>query len=630
LVKTKLSICMMVKDEEKNLKRCLESLKPLLLREDVELIIVDTGSKDKTIEIAKNYTTRIYFKEWKHDFSEMRNYTISLASGDWIFILDADEEVENPENVIEEIKKAEKKQANTICLTVKNLTQEDDKKNYVINISPRIFKKNYIKYWGRVHNQPIYHEPIYYSDIAIYHYGYILLDTRLMEYKYKRTVTLLLNELEKDPTNVYYRYQLGVSYSMYGKLKEASIEFEKAYNLLRTQNSETKKRFLVLYSLYAKTLLGLGLYDMAREIAEEGINFNSDYIDLYYIAGQSLYMVGRRKEAVEYFKRYLDFFAKNEKPRVLNDPSLAFYYVNDYYIDQAISYILQYYLDANNFNEVKKYIDSFRDINSRLKHYVLMYLELREYKKLKEFYVQCKQKEKIAEFIEKFIVELKLDEDERNKLYEEFATISDLYGRYAELWIKSIDATEIINYIFRYGEIKNLSAFYFKALFCCLGRKEFLINKLKEIDILTLRKKIAEALAAKFIDFEDVINLLEVIKKEKADIDILTRYIALALLVLLNFPRQSDERLYEIFLNYTENGILLMNRLYKNEEIKEKYRYFLSDEEKYFALMYMIYLSLQEKRMDKSIKYLREAIATMPKLVKHLKRFSKDILGVDV
>lgn len=626
----KLSICMMVKDEEKNLKRCLESLKPLLLRGDVELIIVDTGSKDKTIEIAKNYTTRIYFKEWSHDFSEMRNHTISLASGDWIFILDADEEVENPENVIEEIEKAEKKQAKTICLTVKNLTQEDDKKNYVINISPRIFKKNYIKYWGRVHNQPIYHEPIYYSNIAIYHYGYILLDAKLMEYKYKRTVTLLLKELEKDPNNIYYRYQLGVSYSMYGKLKEASIEFEKAYNLLRTQKSDTKKRFVVLYCLYAKTLLGLGLYDMAREIAEEGINFNSDYTDLYYIAGQSLYMIGRRKEAVEYFKKYLEFFDKKEKPQILNDPSLAFYYVNDYYIDQAISYILQYYFDTNNFDEVKKYIDSFRDNSSRLKHYVLMYLKSREYKKLKEFYVQCEQKEKVAELIEKFIVELKLDENERNKLYEEFASIDDLYGRYAELWIKSENTTEIISYIFGYGEIKNLSAFYFKALFCCLDRKDFLINKLKEIDVLILRVKISEALGAKLIDFEDVINLLKVIEKEKADIDILTRYIALALLVLLNYPRQSDERLYEIFLNYTENGILLMSKLYKSEEVKEKYKYFLSEEEKYFALMYLIYLSLQEKRMNASIKYLREAISTMPKLVKYLKRFSKEILGLDV
>lgn len=621
---------MMVMDEEKNLKRCLESLKPLLLREDVELIIVDTGSKDKAVEIAKNYATKIYFKEWNHDFSDMRNYTISLASGDWVFILDADEEIENPENVIDEIEKAEKKQAKTICLTVKNLTQEEDKKNYVINISPRIFKKNYIKYWGKVHNQPIYHEPVYYSDIAIYHYGYILLDTKLMEYKYKRTVTLLLKELEKDPTNIYYRYQLGVSYSMYGKLKEASIEFEKAYNLLRTQNSEIKKRFVVLYCLYAKTLLGLGLYDIAREIAEEGINYNSDYVDLYYIAGQSLYMIGRRKEAVEYFKKYLNFFAKNEKPQILNDPSLAFYYVNDYYIDQAISYILQYYFDTKNFGEVKNYIDLFRDNSSRLKHYVLMYLETQEYKKLKEFYVQSEQKEKIAELIEKFIVDLKLDEEERNKLYKEFATVDNLYGKYAELWINPVEAADIINYIFNYGEIKNLSAFYFKALLCHLDKKEFLLKKLKEIDILTLRVKIAEALTAKFIDFEDVISLLEVIKTEKADIDILARYTSLALLVLLNFPRQSDERLYEIFLNYTENGILLMSRLYENEEIKEKYRYFLSEEEKYFALMYLIYLSLQEKRMDKSIKYLREAITTMPKLVKHLKRFSKDILGVDV
>ncbi len=77
----KLSICMMVKNEEQNLVRCLDSLKPLRTKLESELIIVDTGSTDKTVDIAKAYTDRVYFHPWNNNFSEMRNSTISYAMG---------------------------------------------------------------------------------------------------------------------------------------------------------------------------------------------------------------------------------------------------------------------------------------------------------------------------------------------------------------------------------------------------------------------------------------------------------------------------------------------------------------------------------------------------------------------
>lgn len=631
MVKTKLSICMMVKDEEKNLKRCLESLKPILLQDEVELIIVDTGSKDKTVEIAKSYTSQLFYKEWNSDFSEMRNYTISLAKGEWIFILDADEEVKNSEMILSEIEKAEEEQAKTICVNVKNLTQEDDKKNYVLNVSPRIFKKGFIKYQGAVHNQPIFHQPVFYSEIVIYHYGYILSDSRLMEYKYKRTVSLLLKELGKDPTNIYYRYQLGVSYGMYGKLKEANIEFRKAYNLLKKQNSEIKKGFIILYGLYSVNLFALGLYDRAYEIAEEGLNFNNKYLDLYYIAGRSLYEMGKRQEGVKYLRRYLDFFNK-EKTTIFHDITLAFYYASEYYVDQSISLIVQYYIDTNNFDEAKKHIDLFKDNKLRIRYYALLLLTSKTYNDLQKLYSQCNEKERefLSEFIEKYIVESKLDEDEKKEIHNEFSQFDDLYGKYCRLMNKVGDVKENINNILGQDTIRTLPAFYIKSLFSILDEKEFLIKVLRDIDVLNLRIKTAEALAEKFVDFEDVINLLDIIKNEKSDQEIIARYIALALIVLMNFPRQSDERLYEIFLNYTENGILLMSKLYKNEEIKEKYRYFLSDEEKYFALMYLIYLSLQKKRMEESIRYLREAISTMPRLLDYIKRFAKEILGLRI
>ena len=83
----KLSLCMIVKNEEKFLAGCLESVKNIV----DEIIIVDTGSTDKTIEIANSYNAKVYHFEWKNDFSLARNESIKHATGDWILILDADE-----------------------------------------------------------------------------------------------------------------------------------------------------------------------------------------------------------------------------------------------------------------------------------------------------------------------------------------------------------------------------------------------------------------------------------------------------------------------------------------------------------------------------------------------------------
>lgn len=84
-----LSLCMIVKDEEKVLDRCLKSIKDVV----DEIIIVDTGSSDKTKNIASKYTDKIYSYKWCDDFSKARNYSFSLATCDYIIWLDADDVV---------------------------------------------------------------------------------------------------------------------------------------------------------------------------------------------------------------------------------------------------------------------------------------------------------------------------------------------------------------------------------------------------------------------------------------------------------------------------------------------------------------------------------------------------------
>ncbi len=85
----KLSLCMIARNEEQFLTDCLNSVKNLV----DEIILVDTGSTDKTVEIAKSFRAKIYFQEWEDDFSKPRNLSLRKATGDWILVLDPDERI---------------------------------------------------------------------------------------------------------------------------------------------------------------------------------------------------------------------------------------------------------------------------------------------------------------------------------------------------------------------------------------------------------------------------------------------------------------------------------------------------------------------------------------------------------
>ena len=139
----KLSICMMVKNEEKFLDKCLTHLKEFMRNIDSELIIVDTGSEDSTVDIAKQYTDRVYFHKWNNNFSEMRNITISYATGEWIFIIDADEMLIQYYDIIKFFKSEYTQKYNTIFIGVKNLTDSNDESTYSIISSARIFNSSF-------------------------------------------------------------------------------------------------------------------------------------------------------------------------------------------------------------------------------------------------------------------------------------------------------------------------------------------------------------------------------------------------------------------------------------------------------------------------------------------------------
>ena len=162
-----ISLCMIVKNEEAVLARCLDSVADLV----EEIIIVDTGSTDRTREIAAAYTDKIYDFQWIYDFSAARNYAFSLASCDYIYSADADEvlDEENRER-FRALKEGLLPEVEIVQMKYGNQLQHNTVYNYDEEYRPKLFKRLRQFTWIEPIHETIQLQPVVYdSDIVITH-----------------------------------------------------------------------------------------------------------------------------------------------------------------------------------------------------------------------------------------------------------------------------------------------------------------------------------------------------------------------------------------------------------------------------------------------------------------------------
>ena len=263
----KLSVAMIVKNEEKNIERCLKALTPLKNYISYEVIVVDTGSNDDTINIAKKYTDKVYEHPWNGNFSDMRNISIKYCKGEWILVLDADEALENPQELVKFLTEKKYKKYNSATLSFKNFLSSDEN-DYILGSLYRLFRKNKEFYYvGRVHEQPRVLKPSLDTRISILHYGYSRDDYELMKYKYERNKELLLEDLKNGVEPIYTRFQLAQTYSMANEHKLALDTIKEAYAL--DKKRKDGQRNINVYHFYARELLQRANYEKAIEIAKE-------------------------------------------------------------------------------------------------------------------------------------------------------------------------------------------------------------------------------------------------------------------------------------------------------------------------------------------------------------------------
>ena len=161
------SLCMIVKNEERVLQRCLDSVAGLM----DEIIIVDTGSTDATKEIAARYTDKIYDFVWINDFAAARNFAFSKATMEYIYSADADEVLdEENRQALRTLKETLLPEIDIVQMYYTNQLSFGTIYNYDKELRPKLYKRNRNFRWeGAIHEQVVLQPVIYDSEIAITH-----------------------------------------------------------------------------------------------------------------------------------------------------------------------------------------------------------------------------------------------------------------------------------------------------------------------------------------------------------------------------------------------------------------------------------------------------------------------------
>nr|WP_302599117.1 glycosyltransferase family 2 protein [uncultured Cellulosilyticum sp.] len=264
----KISLVMIVKNEEAVLGRCLESVQGIV----DEIVIADTGSTDATVEIAKKFNANVYPFTWCNDFSAARNFALSKATGDIRLILDADEYI---------IKGSKADILNTVNPNVVgqvlmfNIFEKDNEMNCTKNYMSRLICKG-VGYKGTIHEQINSNLPRVKTNIEVEHDGY------LHKNKSERNLAILFEAIKEEPEDTYLLYQL--AHTLYvGERKEEAIEWYEKYYRYSKMNESYRCAALVDY-LY--NMISVGKLEKGIELIEKEEKHYYDSPDFNFVCAQ--------------------------------------------------------------------------------------------------------------------------------------------------------------------------------------------------------------------------------------------------------------------------------------------------------------------------------------------------------
>jgi glycosyltransferase involved in cell wall biosynthesis len=256
--KQTLGLCLIAKDEEKNIADCIESVRKIV----DEIVVVDTGSNDDTVPIAESLGAAVYQYPWDDNFSNARNFAIRHAKSEWLLLLDADEQVDQSglDTIVTFINTTEMDGA---YFRVRNYIGSYSPQDFTMHNALRLLRNNgKYQYRGAIHEQIVCDNLDYVTrfetlSVILNHYGY--LDNEVAEkQKRERNMPILERELKENPDDVFVLYYLGNEYLALNQVKQALEYYLKSY-----QNA--KKYHMVFAHLYLKMMTSMEVLGQSKE-----------------------------------------------------------------------------------------------------------------------------------------------------------------------------------------------------------------------------------------------------------------------------------------------------------------------------------------------------------------------------
>ncbi|WP_368293959.1 glycosyltransferase [Dehalobacter sp. TBBPA1] len=615
----KLSIGMMVKNEEKNLERCLESLKPLLNAVSSELIIVDTGSTDQTVEIAQKYTDKIYFHPWENDYSKMRNITVRYARGEWFMFVDADEELKGYEPIVQFISTKVSKNINAAAIQIDNIFQTNNTSKVGTGVVTRLFRKTAkFGFRGVIHEEPIFEPPLAVLGVQLLHYGYPADDPELRERKLKLYEPILRQAIEEDPDNVGLLFYLSNTIATFKNHKEALEPAVRAYETAKRKNLDPVEYFYV-YSTLAMLYNDSGEYKRTVELAQEGLKYREWAIDLWFCLAKAQGMLKQYQEAIASYQKYL-YYVENydqfrgKDPRIISN---SFSHKDDVYYDLAVMY--KEIDQKEDALEALEKLETIEMIEKAVPHQISLYLNLEKYQEIKCFY------NKISKFAKKdlgksFCLALEtllLSEDEikREEVARLFHNEDSEYGllNTIRLWGQKNVTNQLLS------GIKSLSlselGFYYGDIFYFVTKMKLPLNsvnlEIQEQELELLFKYLTE----KYPDFAEVCDAYLQSRDQNATLEE-QRVHKILRRIMLQAENLDEEKYDQVLDRYIHEGIGYIRRIYRPELFENDKPYLLANKEEIFFYCLDKARFVENSDQAQYVRYLKKALLEYPDLKK--------------
>ncbi len=311
-----ISLCMIVKNEERFLAECLRSVREVV----DEINVVDTGSTDRTVEIAREFGANVIFREWRNDFAWARNQALAMATRRWTLVLDADEEI-TPESLPLLRALRETPAAVTGVYTrIQNVVDDQSGAATMTHVLARIFPTTpRIRYRNVIHESVTLdgdqHLVSVTSPILIRHKGYTA-DVMEGKAKIERNKPLLERAIREAADDSFSWFNFGVSAIVSGDFEGGIEALERMFAMPGPQRAFFPVGYVMLASAYADGRKDL---DKAIALLEEGLERSPGHPNIVFTRAHLLSLQNRFEEARETYVQVMAAEAEAHRHSMVDD-----------------------------------------------------------------------------------------------------------------------------------------------------------------------------------------------------------------------------------------------------------------------------------------------------------------------